>query len=146
MGINALPTRQNISNRIGLEDPSCILWGHDTEDPGHLFFKCSTAKALWFASCWSFKSDEQTVNSSEDIINIILNHPGTSSQGREQWTVSLIMAFTLEEIWRIQNRVLHHGVRLDVPASSQSIMYRFQEYIIATSESTHPKNPSTLSR
>lgn len=145
VGVNALPTRKNISTWISLEDPSCVLCGHNTEDLGHLFFKCPTAKALWFASCGGFQSNEQIVNSSEDIINIILNPPVTSSQGSEQWTMSLIMAFTLEEIWRIQNQVLHHNVRIHIPASSQNIIYRFQEYIIATSEPEHPKTQSTLS-
>ena len=115
-------------------------------DLGHLFFKCPSAKALWFASCWGFKSDEQIVNAAEDIINIILNPPVTSSQGREQWTVSLIMAFTLEEIWRIRNQVLHQNVRLDIPASSQNISHRFQEFISVFSNQAHPKALPTSSR
>ncbi|KAL0015241.1 hypothetical protein SO802_002310 [Lithocarpus litseifolius] len=34
----------------------------------------------------------------------------------------------------------------DIPASSQNIIHKFQEYIIATSEPAHPKTPPTLNR
>lgn len=93
VGVNALPTRENVSSQCGTENPECVLCNHDIEDPCHLFFKL--AKSIWFASCWGFKLDEQMVSSKEDIINLILNPPTASCQAHELWTVSLNMALTL---------------------------------------------------
>ena len=74
----------------------------------------------------------------EDIINLILNPHAASCQAHELWTVSLNMALTLEEIWRVLNLVLHHKANIDIHAAVQSIRYRFQEYLTALSGPPHP--------
>ena len=98
VGTNALPTRDNLMNRMDVENPNCILCNMQTESPCHLFLKCPVAKALWFAAYCGFKSNEVPLNSHVDIVKIILNPPLALCQARDQWLVTLNMALTLEEI------------------------------------------------
>ena len=51
IGANALPTRDNLMVKMDLDNLGCLLCNHDLESPIHLFFKCSAAQALWFATC-----------------------------------------------------------------------------------------------
>lgn len=80
------------------DNPGCLLCNHDIESPIHLFFRCPAAKALWFATCWGFKSDQVPLNSNLDMVNLILSSPASLCQAQDQWIVSLYMALTIEEI------------------------------------------------
>ena len=103
MCVNVLPTRENIKRRMSLNDDSCLLCSDFPEDPVHLFLKCHIAKALWFAVVWGFRSEDFEATSTFDIINLILNPPLPSNHVSDKRIVSLTIALTLEEIWRLRN-------------------------------------------
>ena len=52
VGTNALPTKENLLNRLEVDDPTCLLCNQESESICHLFLKCPIARALWFSTCW----------------------------------------------------------------------------------------------
>lgn len=139
VGANALPTRDNLMIRMEVDNPNCLLCNQVLESPIHLFFKCSAAKAIWFASCWSFKSDQVPLHSNLDMVKLILGPPPSLCQAQDQWIVSLNMALTIKEIWRTRNDVLHQGGKVDLHRSIQSILSRSREFSIITTQPDLPK-------
>ena len=111
---NVLPTEENLMSRLGIHDPGCALCSQEVESASHLFFRCPTAKAIWFAACWGFKSEELQLANSSDITKIILEPPDSLCQAHDLWLVSLKMALTLEEIWYIRNAVIHLKGSVDI--------------------------------
>ena len=95
---NALTTRQNISLRTHIPDPSCNLCGHASESTCHIFFHCPVAKAIWF-SCWGPRTEDHNIQECADLVKLILNSPMAISPDCEQWRISSTMAFAVEEIW-----------------------------------------------
>ena len=75
VGVNALPIRDNLMIKMGVDNQNCLLCNQVVESPIHLFFKCSTTKAIWFATCWGFKSDQVPLHSNLDMVKLILNPP-----------------------------------------------------------------------
>ena len=144
VAVNTLPTKENLMCRMDIEDTCCVLCDQECETSTHLFVKCPVAKALWFSVCWGLRSDELHLSTSVDIINLILNPPSVLCQTQEQWLVSLNMAFTLEEIWRTRNVVLHHKGEVDLQSFIQKIHSKVHEchLIFSKTELTNP-NPST---
>ena len=50
IGMNILPTKENLAQRLGLEDKECSLCHEEIESCTHLFFQCNVARAIWFGS------------------------------------------------------------------------------------------------
>jgi hypothetical protein len=46
IGTKALPTKEMLANKMEIQDKMCYLCGHEEESDTHLFFKCSTARAI----------------------------------------------------------------------------------------------------
>ncbi|KAL0006983.1 hypothetical protein SO802_008485 [Lithocarpus litseifolius] len=124
---NLLPTKENLMSRLDIPEPWCVLCNQEVESATHLFFKCPAAKALWFATCWGFKSEEVHLAHPCDIIKVILEPPASICQAHDLWLVSLKMALTLEEIWCICNAVIHQKGHVDLQASIGRIGAKFQE-------------------
>ena len=76
---NALPTRQNISLRTHIPDPSCSLCGHVSESTCHIFFHCPVAKAIWFSSCWGLRTEDHNIQECADLVKLI-NIPSICSR------------------------------------------------------------------
>lgn len=129
---------------MDIEDTCCVLCDQECETLTHLFVKCPVAKALWFLVCWGLRSDELHLSTSADIIKLILKPPSALCQTQDQWRVSLNMAFTLEEIWRTCNVVLHHKGEVDLQLSIHIIHSKVHEcyLIFSKTEHTNP-DPST---
>ena len=68
LGVNALPTRENLRSRLQIDDPNCVFCKEEVETPCHLFLACPTSKSLWFAACWGLKIEFLVSNQPEDII------------------------------------------------------------------------------
>ena len=138
---NTLPTRDNLMQRMEVDNPNCLLCNTQAESPCHLFFKCPIVKALWFAACWGFRSNEVPLSSHLDIVKLILNLPLALCQAQDQWLVSLNMALTLEEIWRTRNLELHLPSSVNLHSSIKNILHRFREcaLILAQTVPTSPK-------
>ncbi|XP_065617181.1 uncharacterized protein LOC136062262 [Quercus suber] len=142
--VNALPTKENLMCRMDIEDTCCMLCDQECETSSHLFVKCLMAKALWFSVCRGLRSDELHLSTSADIIKLILKPPSTLYQAQNQWLVSLNMAFTLKEIWRTHNVVLHHKGEVDLQSSIQSIHSKVHECYLIFSKTEHNNpDPST---
>ncbi|KAL0000486.1 hypothetical protein SO802_014267 [Lithocarpus litseifolius] len=127
LGVNALPTRENLSKRMEINDTSCLLCKNVVETPCHLFLHCPIARALWFSVCWGFKPEEISASSTEDILNLVLNPPSPFSPAMEQWKISLTLALTLEEIWRLRNTELHSNAPIILLDSIKMVQRRFLE-------------------
>ncbi|KAL0008877.1 hypothetical protein SO802_010379 [Lithocarpus litseifolius] len=106
--------RENLMSRMDIPEPWCVLCNQEVESASHLFLKCPVAKALWFAACWGFKSDEDHLVHPCEIIKLILEPPSTFCQVQDLWLVSLKMALTMEEIWCIRNALIHLKVSVDL--------------------------------
>lgn len=89
IGVNVLPTRDNLFKRLDISDPSCVICKEEAEDPSHLFFKCLIAKAIWFTAYWGFKVDKANITSAEDITKMVIDPLSSLCQATEQWLVSL---------------------------------------------------------
>lgn len=127
LGNNVLPTRENISHRLDIPITSCVLCKKELESLHHIFFKCDIVRALWFAVCWGFKAEHCPTTSPESIINLVLNPSLPSSQLQDQWVISLNIALTLEEIWRIRNDALFNKSTPDIQHSISIIQHRLKE-------------------
>ena len=135
LGVNALPTRENLLKRVDIHDPTCLLCQGCIESPCHLFLRCPIAKALWFSACWGFRAKDVRADSPEDIVNLVIKPPDALCRVADQWKVSLVMALTLEEIWMMRNTELHLKSKVDLRASTQLIQRRFREYVVVCSAS-----------
>ena len=80
---NTLPTRKNLISRMDITEPWCVLCNQDVESTSHLFFKCPATKALWFAACWGFRSEEVQSAQPCDIIKLVLEPPETICQAHD---------------------------------------------------------------
>ena len=125
VAVNALPTRENLMSRMDIPNSTCVLCNLELESAPHLFLKCPIARAIWFATCWGFKSDQ--LGSTIDIIKCILEPPSDICQVQDLWLISLNMAFTLEEIWHTRNVVLHLRGPINLQASIDIIGARLRE-------------------
>ena len=141
---NTLPTRDNLMNRMEVDNPNCLLCNIQVESPCHLFLKCPVAKALWFVACWGFRSNEVPLSSHLDIVKLILNPLLALCLAQDQWLVSLNMALTLEEILRTRNSELHLSGYVNLQSSIKNIHYRFRECALILSQ-TVPPSPKPLS-
>ena len=65
MATNSLPTRDILHQRFENINSSCALCGSDLESKCHLFFTCLIARAIWFETCWGFRTDSQHVQCRE---------------------------------------------------------------------------------
>lgn len=138
VGTNSLPTRDNLLIRMEVVNPCCILCNQELESACYLFFSYPAARAIWFASCWGYRSDQNPLNSHSNIINLILNPPEALCQAQDQWFVSLTMALIINEIWSTRNAVLHETSSVDLHRSIQSILIRSREFSLTLST---PKPP-----
>ena len=131
---NVLPTKENLMSRLDIHEPGCVLCSQEVESASHLFFSCPAVKALWFAACWGFKSEEIQLANTSDITKIILEPPDSLCQTHDLWLVSLKMALTLEEIWYIRNAVIHLKGTVDIQASIGRIEAKFRDCANALSK------------
>ena len=80
---NTLPTRENLMTQMDITEPWCVLCNQEVESASHLFFKCPATKALWFAACWGFRSEDVQLAQPCDIIKLILEPPETFCQAQD---------------------------------------------------------------
>ena len=111
IGSNSLPTKDNLRRRSVSSDPICVLCRQENETSQHIFFKCPVARAIWYSSCWGFKSEEHQIMNCEDIID--QQHPPPPPPpnkkaycpAEDQWLIPLNMAIVIDEIWYLKNQV-----------------------------------------
>nr|POE50037.1 hypothetical protein CFP56_38479 [Quercus suber] len=127
-GTNTIPTKENLLQRMGIDDPSCVLCGCEIESSCHLFFKCLVAKVIWHSSCWGLRADELHISSSSNIIKLVLNPPQALCPQEDQWCISLNMALVLDEIWHSRNRTTYQEAQIDIFDSIKQIQFKFQEF------------------
>lgn len=94
----------------------------------HIFFRCPASKAIWFSACWGLRTEQLVLSHPEDIVKLVLDPPSGFEDAQKQWQTSLIMALTIEEIWKSRNNALQHNAAWDVTISIQHIHHRFYEF------------------
>lgn len=129
IGVNALPTRENLMLRLHIKDSNCVCCKQEVEMINHLFLRCPVSRVLWFSACWGLKTEHITSSQPSDIVKLLLDPPSGFETTYQKWQSSLIMALTMEEIWRSRNNLLHNFTSWDVAL----IHHRFHEY-----SSLHP--------
>ena len=102
-----------------IQDKMCYLCGHEEESNTHLFFKCSTVRAIWFGCNWSLRSDEININNSEEIVKFTLEPPLPKPHAVEdldnlmvQQSIKIVL--TLEAIWSLRNKIAHHNEKVNI--------------------------------
>ncbi|XP_030923018.1 uncharacterized protein LOC115949893 [Quercus lobata] len=144
IGVNVLPTRENLLKRFDVVDSSCVHCGADPESAIHVFFTCTVARALWHSACWGFRAYEAHIQSSEDIIKLVLEPLTSICPNSESWRVSLNMALTLDGIWNLHNQVLFHEDKADIQAATQQIQFRLVEFSRIAAPNTYTTPPPSL--
>ena len=140
MATNSLPTKDILNQRFKTFNSSYALCGNEAESIYHLFFTCPIARAVWFESCWGFKTDSQNVQSSGDIIKLILAPPPyTTTSNVESWYVSSTMTFVVDGIWNLRNRVVFQGEKVNICEACLRIQSRIIEFrtIIQAANKAH---------
>ena len=125
IGSNALPpTKENLIQRIGSIDPTCVLCNQENETGPHMFFKCPIARAIWYLGCWGFRSEDHHLHRCEDIIKIIPNPPKASCPTDGEWLIPLNMTFVINEIWYLRNQVLNQSAEINIEESIRRVRYK----------------------
>ena len=106
IGVNALPTRKDLTTRLHIEDLSCVFCKREIETLSHLFFRCPASKAIWFSACWGLRTEQLVLSQNEDIVKLVLDPPSGFEAAQQQWQTSLLMALTIDEIWKSRNNAL----------------------------------------
>ena len=127
IGSNSLPTKDNLRRRSVSSDPICVLVRQENETSQHIFFKCPVARAIWYSSCWSFKSEEHQIMNCEDIID--QQHPPPPPHKKaycpaeDQWLIPLNMAIVIDEIWYLRNQVLNQCAEINIEESFKRVRH-----------------------
>ena len=146
IGVNAIPTKENLQVRLPHIDTSCPLCNASVESSTHIFFECPFARALWAAACWGLSVDPASIRTPTDITKLIMEPPASPIPAQEQWTVSLNMALVINEIWRSRNLKQFCDVNADVMSAKRNIHSRFLEIAKAFTPNMIKPNELTNSR
>ncbi|XP_075649652.1 uncharacterized protein LOC142620113 [Castanea sativa] len=130
IGVNSLPTRENLLNRLQVGDAYCLFCKDCIESSSHLFFNCPATRSFWFAVCWGLRTESLAISQAEDIVKFCLNPPNFPCEAADKCQVLMRVAFTIEEIWLARNRVLHQNCSWDVSSSCRLVMSRCFEFSI----------------
>ena len=128
IGVNVLPTKENLLNRLHVSDAYCLFYKDSIESPSHLFFNCPASRSFWFAMCWGLKTKDLAISHPEDIIKFCLNPPNFPCDDIEKRQVLLWMVFTIEEIWLARNQALHQNCKWDIASSIRMVLFRCFEF------------------
>ena len=98
IGVDALPMKVNLNQKLNHIDPTCILCNSGDETCVHLFFECPFSKAHWDSACWSFRFNGSSFVSNEDIVKLIISPLSSPLPAHDHWTISLRMTIIIDEI------------------------------------------------
>lgn len=107
---NTPPTKENLCQRMLIQDSCCALCKHEIESPIHLFIECPIAKVLWQSCYWGLKPEEHSIQSPKFLIKLILDPPNAPCPKEDQWLIPLNMASILDEIWFLRNQSASQGI------------------------------------
>jgi hypothetical protein len=117
LGSNTLPTKQLLFHKTGFGDPMCPLCGSNKESYQHLFLKCSVIRPIWFGLNWGLHPDSLPIDSSLDLLNLVINPPICPGIDLNPKTLkaqtSIQIALTLENIWSVRNQRVHNNTKVN---------------------------------
>ena len=128
IGVNSIPTKENLLTRLHVSDTNCLFCKDSIEFSSHLFFNCLAFRSFWFAVCWGLRIENLAISQPQDIIKLILNPPNFPCENVDNGQISLRLAFTIEEIWMARNRSLHQNCVWDVSSSIRLVQTRCHEF------------------
>ena len=121
IAFNALPTKDNLSQRMHIDNPTCVLCGSAPKSTCHLFILCSVARAIWFTSCWGLRADEHNIVDCPDIVKLILDPLKSSNPDLDGRLISSTMAHVINDTCYLKNQDIFQDGQVDVPSSSSCI-------------------------
>ena len=125
---STIPVKENLAQRMGIENLLCDLCLEAPESSYHLFCLCSVARAIWFTSFWGLRVHDQNITNSADIVKLVLDPPILSSQEVDREHITTTLAFALDEIWYLRNQFVFEDTRIDILSSSNRIARRVAEF------------------
>ncbi|XP_075652141.1 uncharacterized protein LOC142622533 [Castanea sativa] len=128
IGVNVLPTKQNLLNRLQVSDAFCLFCKDNIESSSHLFFNCPASRSFWFSVYWGLKTENLAISQPEDIIKLCLNPPNVPCEAINKDQVLLRLVFTIGEFWLARNRDLHQNCSWDVSSSIRMVLTRCFEF------------------
>lgn len=109
----------------------------------HLFFQCPVAKAVWLASPWSVRWDNNHMASLEDYLSILAKLMGKLPIHREDQDKFLLFAsLAFDTLWKFQNKVLFKGKMIALNDEVNALFTRFREFLCMPSKAKHSSTPN----
>ena len=111
---NALPRKDNLSQRMHIDNPTCVLRGNAPKSTCHLFILCLVTWAIWFTSCWGLRADELNIVDCLDMVKLILDPLKSSNLDLDSrpepsylprwsgWCSFIKLSYLEEIIWTFQ--------------------------------------------
>uniref|UniRef100_A0A2N9HDI6 RNase H type-1 domain-containing protein n=1 Tax=Fagus sylvatica TaxID=28930 RepID=A0A2N9HDI6_FAGSY len=131
-GSDILPTNKNFAQRTGSGCPSYPLCHSEEESTIHLFFHCNVAKAIWFVQGMNIHSECLPLQSTVDIVNLVLDPPLELTDAAHWKEISHTFAIrfilTLECIWSLRNKVVHKEPQFNISTIIHSLELRIIEH------------------
>ena len=127
IGVDALPMKVNLRQRIDHFNPTCIICNSGDESCVHLFFECPFARALWASTCWGIIINPSSFASNEDIVKLSISPLSSPLAVQDQWTILLKMMLIIDEIWRSRNLTHFQESRANIHKAKQNVLSRFME-------------------
>ena len=132
VGSDILPTNKNFAQRIDSGCPSYPLSHGEEESAIHLFFHCNVAKAIWFVQGMNIHSECLPLQSTADIVNLVLNPPleliDAAHWKEISHTFAIRFILTLECIWSLCNKVVHKEPQFNISTILHGLKLRIIEH------------------
>jgi hypothetical protein len=142
-----LPTKESLSRFATSFDYICVLCDHSCESDVHLFWDCPMARALWFGSRWGIKTDQITMSSSCQIVELLLAPPiELEISFADNDSFLLNGALILDQIWKLRNSKMHEGKWVIMENLERNISMSGTEHkMVFGSQSGSPQDAKKIS-
>lgn len=75
LGLDMLPTKEKLGQRIGAIDTSCYFCNAGVKDYSHVFLYCPMARVIWIEGPLGIRRDNLNINNHVDIIKFMVDPP-----------------------------------------------------------------------
>ena len=129
-----LPVRANIAKFSREADDLCPICKNEMETESHLFFDCTFATAIWFASPLALHHNYWAGLNTVERLHLMLRQDPRHNLNSGEWR--LWSAIILDQIWRTRNALVHEGSVPNAIACMERCKSRWFEFQSSRQESS----------